>query len=65
MDWYKKEMVIWNFFEQWNLEKEVLNHVCKLLARQVNRHTCTTISFICSVWNLLMIFTFIRLCIRL
>lgn len=34
MDWYRKEMVIWNFFEQRNREKEVLNHVCKLLTRQ-------------------------------
>lgn len=36
MDWYKKEMVIWNFFEQWIREKEVLNHVCILPTRQVS-----------------------------
>lgn len=45
MDWYKREIVIWKFYKQWNREKEVLNHVCKLLNGQVSPYnTRTTIS---------------------
>lgn len=47
MDWYKREIVIWKFFKQWNRKKEVLNHMCKLLNGQVSpctSNTRTTIS---------------------
>lgn len=45
MDWYKREIVIWKFFKQWNREKEVLNHVRKQLNRQVSPYnTRTTVS---------------------
>lgn len=45
MDWYKREIVIWKFFKQWNREKDVLNHVRKQLNRQVSPYnTRTTIS---------------------